>query len=615
MQQDYLADLTAQSTIADVPGYEDALEITTRAKDLADLLRAKPELPGVLLTRDGELESAISRRFYLDQVGRYLGMDIYMPRPIEVMTKRFEELGGALLIEPDLPIQEAVARGLARSRELIYEPLVVRPGRRRGESARLIDFEDLLIADSRLTALRNDQMRQILSTVREGLLLVGPDQRIAPESSDSVPELLGVDDFSGWRFAELLAQGLDAERCELARDYLRSLFDPRVIERLVVKINPLLKVTWRRPAAPPRTLAFRFARGVEGRTIRRVLVQVEDVTRAEELAAEVEEERQRAERRLTLAMAAVQVEPQLMKAFLAALDLQVERARRLATSERVAPSDVESLLRRVHALKGEAGLLKLDSFQSALHALEDVLGNLRESGVADGAGLTPRVDAIGTLATEARDLLGRLGAAAAIPAAGEPGSSSPRAGSLPDPESWRASLEDLVGRVAGDGGKAARLSLRADPSAARRHGALLREAMVQLVRNAVVHGIEPPDPRRAAGKPPEGTVQVELRDHAELGWAELVVQDDGGGLDVEAIRARVGAEAGGETDPAELARWIFRPGFSTAAETSVHAGRGFGLDLVKERVEEAGGSIEVHTEPGRYTAFRILVPNPAGAAT
>lgn len=596
---EFLAQLTAQSTLADVPGHDVALDLGARAKELADLLRARPELPGVLLTRDGRLETAISRRFYLDTVGRYLGMDLYLPRPIEIMMKRFEDLGGALLLDDDLPIQEAVRRGLERRRELIYEPVVARPVKGEGRLGRLVDFEDLLLADSRLTTLRNQQMRQILTTVKEGLLLVGRDHRVASEYSTSVEELLDVRHVAGRSFPDLLGDGLDDERCELARDYVESLFDPRVIEKLVVQINPLLKVVWRRPGAKPRILAVRFARGVDDGVIRRLLVRLEDVTRAEELAAEVEAERQRAERRLTLAVAAVQVEPEILGAFLGALDRLRERAAELARrgGDRAA---IEALFRRAHALKGEAGLLKLESFQSALHAIEDELEKGRQIGALDAEGVLRRAAELGELATEARSLVQR------ISRPDDP--ATPRREPEPPAEAWTRSLADLVARVAAEQGKQARLVVDAGPELAGVYGPMLREALVQLVRNSVVHGIESPEARRAAGKQETGTVQAVSRLDAASGWVELIVQDDGAGLDLARIRERAGLDAAVEADPRALAEWIFRPGFSTAGAHDLHAGRGFGLDLVREQVEAAGGRVEVYSEPGTLCAFRILLP-------
>lgn len=147
MRVDFLHRLTTTSTIGEVPGYTEALEGSTRVRVLSALFHDQPELPGVLLTDAGRVYGAVSRRYYLEMVGRYCGMDLYHGRPIRLMMERFDQLGGALAVDAELSIREAVQRGLERSRELIYEPLIVRrrqtgnvgpglPGRFRGPADR-----------------------------------------------------------------------------------------------------------------------------------------------------------------------------------------------------------------------------------------------------------------------------------------------------------------------------------------------------------------------------------------------------------------------------------------------------------------------------------------------
>jgi signal transduction histidine kinase len=608
-----LSRLTTESTIGEVVGSTEALDVSARGKDLADLLRAKPEIPGVLLTRDGRVRTAVSRAYYLDTVGRYLGMDLYLPRPVGEMLESFEEHGGAFFAEPSVPVSEAVRLGLTRHRALVYEPIIVRtPGAPGALGAKLVDFHDLLLADSHLTRLRAHQTRQILATVREGLLLVGPDRRLLGEHSNSIAELLGTRRIGGRTLPDLLAEGLDAERCDLAASYVDSLFEPRVIERLIAQVNPLLEATWRGRSGAPKTLAFRFARGVEEGEIRRVLVRIEDVTRAREMAAEVERERLRAERQLTLAVAAARLEPDRLAAFLAALEAELHRASELGHDATAPPAEIERLRRRLHALKGEAGMSKLDAFESRLHALEDELEPLRDGGEVDLVSLEPKLAALGELVDEARELSERLTGRRPAREARPPDGAADGAEAMGAIGAIEG-LAELAATVARDCGKRVRLVRDVDPALVAAHAELVREALVQLVRNAVVHGIETPEARARAGKPPEGTIQIVTRREEASGWTEVIVQDDGRGLDIEALgeRARAaGVEVGGE----ELATLVFHSGISTAAEVTPHAGRGVGLDLVRDRVEAAGAAIEVHSEPARFCAFRILLPAASAAA-
>ncbi len=134
----------------------------------------------------------------------------------------------------------------------------------------------------------------------------------------------------------------------------------------------------------------------------------------------------------------------------------------------------------------------------------------------------------------------------------------------------------------------------------------LRDVMVQLVRNAVAHGIESPEVRVAAGKSPRGVVTVEATPHG--GALSIRVRDDGGGLDV-AWLARLAAERGrSTTDPRELAVLMFEPGVSSAPMLTELAGRGVGLDVVRQRVERLHGAVRVEWVAGQGTTFIIELP-------
>ena len=131
-----------------------------------------------------------------------------------------------------------------------------------------------------------------------------------------------------------------------------------------------------------------------------------------------------------------------------------------------------------------------------------------------------------------------------------------------------------------------------------------------LLRNAVAHGIEERAARIAAGKPETGEIAIQLTQ--EGNEIVMVVGDDGRGLDLARIRSRA-AERGLLAPPAladeqQLTQLIFSPGFSTAAELTEIAGRGIGMDVVKNETAGLGGRIEAHSESGRGTTFRIYLP-------
>jgi two-component system chemotaxis sensor kinase CheA len=139
---------------------------------------------------------------------------------------------------------------------------------------------------------------------------------------------------------------------------------------------------------------------------------------------------------------------------------------------------------------------------------------------------------------------------------------------------------------------------------------LLADPLNHLVRNAIDHGIEDPATRQAAGKNPAGVVRIAARQSA--GQLLIEVSDDGRGLDLDAILAKaadLGVTAPGETPSDEEIRdLIFHPGLSTAEKVTQISGRGVGMDVVRKKLESAGGRIAVESQCGQGTRFLVSLP-------
>jgi two-component system, chemotaxis family, sensor kinase CheA len=136
----------------------------------------------------------------------------------------------------------------------------------------------------------------------------------------------------------------------------------------------------------------------------------------------------------------------------------------------------------------------------------------------------------------------------------------------------------------------------------------IKDPLIHMVRNAVDHGLETPEERRAAGKPPTGTITATLT-ALERGRLELTFTDDGRGIDparvhAAAKRARIAAP---ESDDEALAL-LFRSGLSTSFVITDVSGHGLGLAIVKEQVERLGGSVELDSRPRAGTTIRLIIP-------
>jgi two-component system chemotaxis sensor kinase CheA len=138
------------------------------------------------------------------------------------------------------------------------------------------------------------------------------------------------------------------------------------------------------------------------------------------------------------------------------------------------------------------------------------------------------------------------------------------------------------------------------------------DPLVHLLRNAVDHGIEMPEVRRAAGKPETGAIHIDAQRHKDS--IIIAIQDDGAGIDLDVVRARA-VEAGvlhpdlaADLPPNEIAALVFQPGLSTAQAVSEISGRGVGMDAVRATVESLGGAVEISSERGRGTTTCLIVP-------
>ncbi len=159
----------------------------------------------------------------------------------------------------------------------------------------------------------------------------------------------------------------------------------------------------------------------------------------------------------------------------------------------------------------------------------------------------------------------------------------------------------------------------ADETIDRRIAEQLIEPCLQLVRNAVAHGIEPPEVRSALGKPPSGTIALSARKIGNR--LSLTIEDDGAGVDVGNVRGRavtaglVTPAIGEAADDDTLLSLLFVPGFSTRESSDLLAGRGIGLEIARSGVQRMGGAIRLSSRAGEGFSARIDVPIDSGLVT
>jgi two-component system chemotaxis sensor kinase CheA len=140
----------------------------------------------------------------------------------------------------------------------------------------------------------------------------------------------------------------------------------------------------------------------------------------------------------------------------------------------------------------------------------------------------------------------------------------------------------------------------------------IKDPLVHLVRNACDHGIETPEERARAGKPPQG--KLALRAYHEGGQVNIEISDDGAGIDVARVREKavekgiLRPEQAEKLSDREALNLIFQPGFSTATAVTNVSGRGVGMDVVKSHIEKIGGAVDVSSRRGEGATVKLKIP-------
>ncbi len=174
-------------------------------------------------------------------------------------------------------------------------------------------------------------------------------------------------------------------------------------------------------------------------------------------------------------------------------------------------------------------------------------------------------------------------------------------------------LPRIVRDIARETGKKIELDMKgANTEMDRQLVQALQDPLTHMVRNSADHGIESPELRRALGKPPVG--KIVLNAYHEGGHVIVEIVDDGKGIDAAEVRRKaverglVRKDVADGLSDCQVLRFIFEPGFSTAASVTHLSGRGVGMDVVRSNIERVGGAVDLRSEPGRGCTVRIRLP-------
>lgn len=479
--------------------------------------------------------------------------------------------------------------------------------------------------------LAQKETAEIMSNVNTGLFLLDKDLKIGNQFSNELNNLMGKNTkIAGECLTKLLKNKVSDKDLDTTEGFVKQLYNPRVKEKLVNDLNPLKKVMLNvDESANNRYLDFKFSRVYQGKDIDKILVTVQDVTNQVRLEQRLEQERAQNDLQIEMLTTILNVSPSMINDFIRNTKQNIVKINDILKVSGSSQGELEDKLagmyRIMHSLKGEASALKLHSFTNIAQNFEEKLRMLQKQTKLSGNDFLPltiHLDELLNLSNTIESLGLRIN---------QNISPAPVADTTPEtmiiepvvthtnnPTSngLNEFYEQFAQNIASRQNKQVKLTATGfdTTNLAKPLESVLKEVVIQLVRNAVVHGIESPEVRLQQGKPSVGNISLNLLDLSDS--YKLVIEDDGAGIDYEAIK-RKAVEMGFNAD--EVALWnkrkltslLFKSGFSTKSEVDEDAGRGVGMDVIKENVQSVNGNLGVDTKEGLSTRFTIKIPkNP-----
>jgi signal transduction histidine kinase len=476
----------------------------------------------------------------------------------------------------------------------------------------VVSIRDLVSGDNKLAEARKETA-EILSTVHEGLFLIDKDKKLGTQFSESLPMMLHREIEPGMDFMPILQNMVSEDVYESAVDYIDLLLGDRVKESLVGSLNPMTNVpvsmTDKFGNTQNRHLSFFFNRVLVDNKISHILVTVQDVTDKVSLAQQLEQAKSKTkvevESLLRLAGGDFTSLQQFIDNTGQALSQINEKLSQPQEGKGARLHTLNYVMRLIHGIKGEAAVLGVELLESYAHKSEQELIAMREGNYGTDSEQMLRVAVLLEGFYECYSTF-----SSTVTLLGEAlGTKKPAA---PAQHSFAGHITALAKRIAEDHGKQVEVSCLLDEFASLPQPIVqeLQSISIQLVRNAMTHGIEKPDERFSKKKPPTGLLCVWCRNLGN-GQYDFRVQDDGNGIVPERLRAQFvksgrisKAEASVMSDE-EISKLIFQPGVSTAATADKDAGHGIGLDAVLKKAKTIQGRLQVKSKPGIFTEFHI----------
>jgi two-component system chemotaxis sensor kinase CheA len=459
---------------------------------------------------------------------------------------------------------------------------------------------------TRTLKYERDEFSVMLNNLKTGIFLMDKNLIIQDTYSRQLLDILGTSDLRGKKFTSLLTSCLTSAEISTITDFFDMVRTRRFDTDMLEDINPLQELNYKpvgSGAAKILKCGFIPIDHDSGDTL--IMGNIEDITVKVELQKKLLQEEAKRHEEMSALFEMLQIDRSVFNDFIEDVEYEFDTINDILKNSRVSSKEaLVAIFQSIHAIKANSIIIGLNSYSRKIHNIETLIKQLQEKPDVifdDILALTVRIEEI----MKAKD-----GFKASVERIKSFSSGESRKSAA---DILSESLERAANRTAGGLGKKVVLDTAGIDADALNYvpRRVVKESLLQLVRNAVFHGIESPKERVKSGKNESGRINVSVKH--EDGKIHIKFQDDGRGLDFEKIKERaqkmhIIKKSDGAEDKSRIFQAIFMPGFSTAESAGMYAGRGIGLNLVRSRIKELDGAIKTQTESGKGTTFHIFLP-------
>lgn len=464
----------------------------------------------------------------------------------------------------------------------------------------------------------------ILDATRQAVFTIDRNFQIGSMQSTVTAAVFGMDQPLEGNLLEILKPSVRKKELESAREYLSLLLDDKQHEDFLTKFKPLQRVKIlldpEHNEAPHRYLNFTFVRS-ERVDEPCLLVAVNDVTRETDLQHELQEISESSQARYRVLMGNIEADSETLADFFREAYGQLQQINDLLRGSQAEQIDntrkLDWIGQRAEVVRERAGVFNMALIEASTARLIDDVEKLQDLPEVDSKQLLALTANLNRIIRELElieELTSDFNSVSShnfeeIEAQSEALTQSLQNHNLEQ----IVNLKNMALKLAEQNRKIVNLEVYGFPELPLRPGALqeIQSVCMQLIRNAVKHGIEDPYARQQLNKPATGQIVLALREMDDEKLL-LTLRDDGAGLDLKSVLTKavdkglIDKKDAQDISPTKIVRFLFKPGFSSGEHSK--GGSGYGLDIVKTSVKGLGGSIGVKTQRHEYTQVSITLP-------